>query len=220
MDLGYGRVSTRDPNPHAQRDRLQAAGCDRTYIDTISGTLSSRPAFDKALDALRVGDVLVFTKLDWLRRSVKMLKQIADRVQGAGAGLRALDQNIDTTTPEGRRPSAQRAVRASTTATWNRNRAAIVSWLSWYRTKKHWAAPSVPADAERRKESADETRAVAKTAIHRLLSRRDIPLRERALWRMLYETAARAGEILALNVEDLDLEHRPVPARRPAAADI
>ncbi|MEV0316747.1 recombinase family protein [Nonomuraea fuscirosea] len=218
MDLGYGRVSTRDPNPHAQRDRLQAAGCDRTYIDTISGTLSSRPAFDKALDALRVGDVLVFTKLDWLRRSVKMLKQIADRVQGAGAGLRALDQNIDTTTPEGRRPSAQRAVGASATATWNRNRAAIVSWLSWYRTKKHWAAPSVPADAERRKESADETRAVAKTAIHRLLSRRDIPLRERALWRMLYETAARAGEILALNVEDLDLEYRRTPVRSEGGA--
>jgi integrase len=31
-------------------------------------------------------------------------------------------------------------------------------------------------------------------------------LRERTLWRMLYETAARAVEVLALNVEDLDLE--------------
>lgn len=78
---------------------------------------------------------------------------------------------------------------------------------------KHWAAPSVPAEAERRKETADETRAVAKTTIHRLLSRRDIPLRERALWRMLYETTARAAEILALNVEDLDLEHRRAPVR-------
>ncbi|MFI6801105.1 recombinase family protein [Streptosporangium canum] len=102
MDLGYGRVSTRDQNPDAQRDRLTAAGCDRVYIDTISGTLASRPEFDKVLDALRAGDVLVFTKLDRLGRSVKMLKQVADRVQSAGAGLRALDQNIDTTTPEGR----------------------------------------------------------------------------------------------------------------------
>ncbi|MFI7640463.1 hypothetical protein [Nonomuraea sp. NPDC049400] len=47
-------------------------------------------------------------------------------------------------------------------ATWNRNRAAVASWLLWCQTKKHWAAPSVQADAERRKESADETRAVAK----------------------------------------------------------
>ncbi|GAA3511725.1 integrase [Streptosporangium album] len=102
---------------------------------------------------------------------------------------------------------------ASAPATWNRNRAAVTSWLIWCQTKKHWTAPSVPADAERRKETADETRAVAKTTIHRLLSRRDIPLREKTLWRMLYETAARAAEILALNVEDLDLEHRRAPVR-------
>jgi integrase len=33
-------------------------------------------------------------------------------------------------------------------------------------------------------------------------------LRERLLWRMLYETAARAEEILSLNIEDLDPEFR------------
>lgn len=102
MIIGYGRVSTRDQHPESQQDRLTAAGCERIYIDRISGTRSSRPEFDKALDALREGDVLVFTKLDRLGRSVKMLKAIADRVQDAGAGLRALDQSIDTTTPEGR----------------------------------------------------------------------------------------------------------------------
>ncbi|GAA3824165.1 hypothetical protein GCM10022226_50970 [Sphaerisporangium flaviroseum] len=52
---------------------------------------------------------------------------------------------------------------ASAPATWNRNRAAIASWLIWCQTKKHWPAPSVPADAERRKGNADETHAVAKT---------------------------------------------------------
>ncbi|MFD8558003.1 tyrosine-type recombinase/integrase [Streptosporangium canum] len=103
-------------------------------------------------------------------------------------------------------------------ATWNRNRAAVTSWLLWCQTKKHWAALTVPAEAERRKESADETRAVAKSTIHRLLSRRDIPLREKTLWRMLYETAARAAEILALNVEDLDLEHRRAPVRSKGGA--
>ncbi|WP_246645069.1 site-specific integrase [Nonomuraea ceibae] len=105
----------------------------------------------------------------------------------------------------------------SAPATWC-NRAAVTSWLAWCRTKKHWPAPSVPADVERRKESADETRAVAKTTIQRLLSRRDIPLREKTLWRMLYETAARAAEILALNVEDLDLEHCRAPVRSKVGA--
>jgi len=96
-------------------------------------------------------------------------------------------------------------------ATWNRNRAAVSSWLSWCATKKRWTAPSVPADAERRRENVDHTKAVAKTKLERLLSRRDIPLRDKTLYRMLYETAARAAEILSLNVQDLDLENRRAP---------
>lgn len=44
--------------------------------------------------------------------------------------------------------------------------------------------------------------------IERICTRRDIPLRERLLWRMLYETASRAGAVLALNVEDCDFENR------------
>lgn len=98
-----------------------------------------------------------------------------------------------------------------TPATWNRNRAAVSSWLSWCTSKKRWTAPSVPADAERRRENVDHTKAVPKTKLERLLSRRDIPLRDKTLYRMLYETAARAAEILSLNVEDLDLENRVRP---------
>ena len=98
-------------------------------------------------------------------------------------------------------------------ATWNRNRAAVVSWLNWCATRKRWPAPQLPGDAERRKERSDRTRALPRSRVERLLSRRDIPLRERTLWRMLYETAARASEILALNVEDLDIEQRRAPVR-------
>ena len=98
-------------------------------------------------------------------------------------------------------------------ATWNRNRAAVTSWLTWCATRKRWPAPQLPADAERRKEHHDATRALSRAAVERLLSRRDVPLREKTLWRMLYETAARASEILALNVEDLDLGQRRAPIR-------
>jgi len=38
-------------------------------------------------------------------------------------------------------------------------------------------------------------------------------VREKALWRLLYETAARASEILSLNVEDIDLENRRAVVR-------
>ena len=98
-------------------------------------------------------------------------------------------------------------------ATWNRNRAAVVSWLNWCTTRKRWPAPRLPGDAERRKEHSDRTRVLPRGRVERLLARRDIPLREKTLWRMLYETAARASEILALNVEDLDLEQRRAPVR-------
>ncbi|MER5326259.1 tyrosine-type recombinase/integrase [Streptosporangium roseum] len=93
-------------------------------------------------------------------------------------------------------------------ATWNRNRAAVASWLTWCTTKKKWVAPAVPAEIERRRENVDHTKAVSKTKLERLLSRRDLPLREKTLYRMLYETAARAAEVLSVHVEDLDMENR------------
>lgn len=45
----------------------------------------------------------------------------------------------------------------------------------------------------------------------RLITRREVHLREKTLRRMLYETAARAEEILGLNIEDLDLAARRCP---------
>lgn len=48
----------------------------------------------------------------------------------------------------------------------------------------------------------------SRTAIDRLISRRDIRLGEKTLWRMLYETCARTEELLQLNIQDLDLAGR------------
>src|SRR5262249_23461154 len=45
-------------------------------------------------------------------------------------------------------------------ATWNRNRAAVMSWLTWCTIRKRWPAPQLPGDAERRKEHSDTTRAL------------------------------------------------------------
>jgi integrase len=40
------------------------------------------------------------------------------------------------------------------------------------------------------------------------LARKDVAVRERALWRLLFESAARAQEVLSLDLEDLDLPNR------------
>ena len=97
---------------------------------------------------------------------------------------------------------------AAAPATWNRNRAAVSSWLTWCTAKARWPAPALPGTCERRAEPRDETRAVDRATIEAICTRRDIPLRERVLWRMLYETASRASAVLALNVEDCDFDNR------------
>jgi DNA invertase Pin-like site-specific DNA recombinase len=69
--VGYGRVSTREPEPDSQEDALRAAGREEVFIDKASGKLARRPELDKALlVANRAGDQLVITKLDRLGRSL------------------------------------------------------------------------------------------------------------------------------------------------------
>ncbi len=97
---------------------------------------------------------------------------------------------------------------SSAPTTWNRNRAAVVSWLNWCTAQMQWAAPGLPTSFERRKESDDQTKAVDPTVVDEICASTDIPLRERVLWRMLYESASSASVVLQLNVEDCDLENR------------
>jgi len=73
MHIGYGRVSTTDPNLEAQRNALQAAGCDEDLVAKASGKLARGPELDKALLVARDGDQLIVTKLDRLGRSLEHL---------------------------------------------------------------------------------------------------------------------------------------------------
>lgn len=100
--IGYSRVSTTDQNPESQNDSLVLAGAERIFSDVFTGTKSSRPEFDKALEYLRSGDTLVVTRLDRLGRSAKDLLSISEQLRERNIGLKVLEQNIDTNSPEGR----------------------------------------------------------------------------------------------------------------------
>lgn len=102
MKIGYARISTSDQNLDLQLDALKQAGCERIYSDTITGTSTKRPEFDKLLDILRPGDVLTVWKLDRVGRSLKHLLQIAEDLQAKGIHLHIITQGIDTTTPAGK----------------------------------------------------------------------------------------------------------------------
>jgi integrase len=96
---------------------------------------------------------------------------------------------------------------AAAPATWNRELATVRAAVAWWR-QRGWLAVDPTGELERRRERIDRTRALTRSELERLITRRDLPLRERTLWRLLYETAARANELLALDVEDLDLANR------------
>ena len=92
-------------------------------------------------------------------------------------------------------------------ATWNTRITAIQSFVS-YCQRNNWLQNDPMALVDHRRLTRDQTKAIPYQDLEDLWSRRDIHLREKTLWRMLYETAARAGEILALNIEDMDLPRK------------
>jgi integrase len=104
-------------------------------------------------------------------------------------------------------------------ATFNRNLDALRAALGYWHDQG-WLDPATdPTRSLRRRGRApDRTKALSRDQIEALLGRQDLGLRERTLWRLLYETAARAGEVLALDVTDLDLRNRCAKVRRKGSA--
>ena len=76
-------------------------------------------------------------------------------------------------------------------ATWNRHLSALTSFTAWAGRQEILTA-SPARRLERRKPARLSDRAIPRARLDKLL----------------YETAARAGELLSLNIEDLDLEFR------------
>jgi integrase len=108
--------------------------------------------------------------------------------------------------------AVERAWGGCAPATWNRHVATTRSFVTFC-GRRGWLPSGLEVRVERRREPADRTRAIAYVQIDRLWRRGDVAIREKALWRLLYETAARASEVLSLNVEDLDLENRRAVVR-------
>ncbi|MDO6800436.1 recombinase family protein [Shimia thalassica] len=104
--IGYARVSSKGQDLTIQTDALTGAGVhsDHLYSEKSSGTKRmGRAALDDMLSrGIRKGDTVVVTRLDRLARSTRDLHNIAHILREKGVGLRVLEQNIDTTTPEGR----------------------------------------------------------------------------------------------------------------------
>jgi integrase len=97
-------------------------------------------------------------------------------------------------------------------ATWNRHLATVRAFLGFCRQRR-WLPDDLTVDLQRRREPADRTKAIPFPELERLWRRDDLGVREKALSRFLYETAARATEALSVNIEDLDLDNKRVRVR-------
>jgi integrase len=102
-------------------------------------------------------------------------------------------------------------------STWNVSLDAIRSAAAYWQ-RQGWISADPSRMLARRRPRPDRARALSVAEVEQLLTRQDISLRERTLWRMLYETAARSAEVLALDVEDLDLPNRRAKVRRKGGA--
>ena len=102
-------------------------------------------------------------------------------------------------------------------ATWNARRAALAAF-SAYLHRTGQITRDLAAGLERASTPPPRQRDRRRGDIERLLSDKRHALRDRVLWRLLYDTAARCDELLRLNVEDLDLRNRQAPVRRKGGA--
>lgn len=102
MKLGYARVSTLDQNPNLQTDALSAAGCERIFIDKVSGARSERPELNRLKEQLRKGDTLVVWRLDRLGRNLKDLIKWIEQLENDSIAFNSLQENIDTSTSSGK----------------------------------------------------------------------------------------------------------------------
>ncbi|SEN42601.1 Site-specific DNA recombinase [Paracoccus alcaliphilus] len=105
MLIGYARTSTLDQKAglDAQKRDLEAAGCERVFIEEVSSVdVAKREQLAAALAFARQGDTLIVTKLDRLARSVAHLVEVLALLEGKGVALRILAMGIDTSTPTGK----------------------------------------------------------------------------------------------------------------------
>ncbi|WP_426938589.1 recombinase family protein [Pseudarthrobacter sp. S3] len=100
--VGYGRISTGSQDASLQEDALNKYGCEKIYIDTISGAKADRPQLQIMLDHLRSGDTVVVWKIDRMGRSLIHLVQLVEQLQKLGVGLVSLTEGLDTRTEIGR----------------------------------------------------------------------------------------------------------------------
>ncbi|WP_264316381.1 MULTISPECIES: recombinase family protein [Pseudomonas] len=107
--FAYCRVSTIDQTTDNQILEIRAAGFDvqaqRVIAETVSGSTqaSERVGFQKLLDRMEAGDVLIVTKLDRLGRNAIDVRQTVEKLDSTGIRVHCLALGgVDLTSAAGK----------------------------------------------------------------------------------------------------------------------
>ncbi|MEG2365045.1 MAG: recombinase family protein [Terrisporobacter sp.] len=99
MIYGYARVSTKGQSKdrnglEGQIEVLKKNGCKKIYSDRLTGSKIDRPEFNKLLDNLKSGDMLVVTKLDRLARSMMQGSELVNKLIEKGIKVNILNIGV------------------------------------------------------------------------------------------------------------------------------
>lgn len=95
-------VSKQEQHEALQIDALKEAGCEKWFLDTITGSKAERKGLDEALAYVRPGDTFVVWKLDRAGRSLSHLIELLKGLKERDIEFVSLTEKIDTTTPGGK----------------------------------------------------------------------------------------------------------------------
>ena len=89
--IGYIRVSSGDQNTARQ---FEGIALDKTYTDTMTGSVKERPQLEACLNYLREGDTLHVHSIDRLARNLRDLQEIVDGLVVNGVTVKFKTENL------------------------------------------------------------------------------------------------------------------------------
>ncbi|WP_175615837.1 recombinase family protein [Piscibacillus halophilus] len=106
MKIGYARVSTVSQDLESQKELLQAEGCEKIFVEKVTGTSTApRTQLKAMLEHVREGDQVIVTKIDRLARSIIDLNKIVQELNDKGVSIRFIKDNINFEAGENLNPT-------------------------------------------------------------------------------------------------------------------
>ncbi|MBE6116619.1 MAG: winged helix-turn-helix transcriptional regulator [Erysipelotrichaceae bacterium] len=102
MIIGYARVSTVTQNEDRQMEALKSYGCEKIYLDKLSGKDTKRPELQKMLNYVREGDTVIVTEFSRFSRSTRDLLSLVEQLTEKNVDFKSIKESVDTTTSTGR----------------------------------------------------------------------------------------------------------------------